>query len=90
MEFSERCIQTLENEGFSSVSEQSCGADTLPQSFPAAAAALAMIVTDGSLTVAHGSTSRILKVGDRLDIPAHIPYSITSGASGYQLIFGEK
>ena len=90
MEFSERCIQTLEKEGFLNISEQSRGSLTGTQSFPAAATPTALIVTDGSLTVTFAATLHSLYVGDRLDIPPAVPYSITAGPTGYQLIFGEN
>ncbi len=89
MEFSERGIQTLEKEGFSSVSEL-VGSPDVVQSFPEALSPVALLVTDGMLTVVYGSTTRHLQVGDRLDIPSSVPYVISAGPTGYQLIFGEN
>jgi hypothetical protein len=80
MEFSERCIATLEKEGFSSISEEVAAfaeKDGLSQT------STSLVVTDGSLTVLYGGISHSVHVGDRLDIPAAAPYSLTAGPNGY-------
>ncbi len=87
MELSERCIQTLEKEGLS-VYETS----QLPghrRESPLSEHKTALFVTEGSLEVTINNETKILKAGDRINLPANSLYSTTAGPNGCQLVIGE-
>ncbi len=88
MELSEKCIQTLEKEGFSYVYEGSClpGAtysDLVSQE------KVTLFVTEGSVETSINSQTKTLKVGDRFNIQPHNPLFIVVGQNGCQYVIGE-
>ncbi|MCB9811186.1 MAG: cupin domain-containing protein [Candidatus Nomurabacteria bacterium] len=89
MELSERCIQTLEKEGFITIYEESeaSGAthETHTHSYN-----VALFVTEGMLEVTINGETKELKAGDRANIPANAPHSTTAGPNGCQFVMGEK
>lgn len=89
MELSERIIQTLENEGFTSVYEVSEVIGTVHKE-RISAGTMSIVVTDGSIEYAFAGNAGTLRTGNRLDIPACIPYYITAGPAGCNYVVGEK
>lgn len=89
MELSERIIQTLEKEGFSSVYEVSDAAN-LVHPERNTAAAVAIVVTDGSIMYSINGNSKTLGLGDRLDISRQTTYSATVGLAGCNYVVGEN
>ncbi len=88
MELSERCIQTLEKEGFARVYEESYPAgQALPErSFETK---VSIFVTEGTYTITVKDKTQVLQAGDRLNIPPNTPYSAVVGLAGCQLVMGE-
>lgn len=88
MELSERCIQTLENEGFASVYEWSDGPG-VGYAEHQHEAKVTIFVTEGSLLLTvHGETKELLP-GDRFDIPPITSHSALAGPAGCQYVIGE-
>lgn len=88
MELSERCIQTLEKEGFISVYECS-DAPSLVYAEHQHDEKVALIVTEGTLLVKMSGQTKELLPGDRIDIPAHTLHSGVVGPQGCQYVVGE-
>ncbi|MBY0309678.1 hypothetical protein K2Q16_00840 [Patescibacteria group bacterium] len=88
MELSERCIQTLENEGFSSVYEES---RSPAEQFilPLSEKPITVMVTEGSLLIQEGNETKELLPGDRHDGVSPVPYPATAGPAGCQYVVGE-
>jgi len=89
MELSERYIQTLEKEGFTTVYEHQDPAGTTysEHSHPGK---IAILVTDGSITYDVAGEKKEVVAGGRLNIPATVPYSAAVGSSGWIGIIGEE
>lgn len=89
MELSERCIQTLEKEGFSTIYEESEVAGTVHETH-VHVYDVAIFVTEGVLEVKINGEKKELSAGDRINIPKNTPHSTLSGPSGCQYVIGEK
>lgn len=88
MELSERCLQTLEREGWPHVYEWSDAPGT-EYSEHSHQDRVVIFVTEGSLTLRIGTETEELCAGDRFDIPAQTLHSATVGSHGCQLVVGE-
>lgn len=88
MELSERCIQTLEKEGFASVYEWSDGPGVVYAEHQHEGA-VTIFVTEGALTLKINAESKDLRAGDRFDITARTPHSAVAGPEGCQYVVGE-
>ncbi len=88
MELSERCIQTLEKEGFPYVYEWSDKSGTV---YPEHSHTdkVTIFVTEGSIELTINGQAHLLKAGDRFDIPLQAPYSALVGPQGCQYVIGE-
>ena len=89
MELSERCIQTLEKEGFSTIYEDSESPNTTHETY-SHKYKVAIFVTEGSLEVTINDKVKTLQAGGRIDIPANTPHSTVAGLNGCQLVIGEN
>jgi len=89
MELSERCIQTLEKEGFTTIYEDSESPNTTYETHTHEYK-VAVFVTEGSLEITVNDVVKILQAGGRADIPANAPHSTIAGPEGCQLVMGEK
>jgi quercetin dioxygenase-like cupin family protein len=89
MELSERCMKTLENEGFASVFEWTDPART---EYPEHAheGKVSLFVTDGSITFDFEGTLKVLKAGDRFDVPTGKLHSAIVGDRGWVVVVGEE
>jgi quercetin dioxygenase-like cupin family protein len=89
MELSERCMKTLEDEGFNSVFEWTDPART---EYPEHEhkGKVALYVTDGSITFDFEGTIKVLKPGDRLDVPVGALHTATVGDRGWTVVVGEE
>lgn len=89
MELSERCMQTLENEGFPTVYEWSDPART---EYPEHAheGKVTLFVTDGSITLDFEGTEKVLKAGDRFDVPIGKLHTAVVGDRGWKVVVGEE
>ncbi len=89
MELSERFIQQLEKEGFSTVSEWQDEAGVV---YPEHSheEKIAFYVTDGSVTVEMRGVEKIINVGERIDVPPNVPHSVVVGNEGCIVIIGES
>jgi len=89
MELSERCIQTLEKEGWSSVYEWSEAPGT---EYPEHSHQVhtAIIITEGSMSISMNGETKELQVGDRIEIPPHSVHSVVVGSAGCQFVVGER
>jgi len=88
MELSERCIQTLEKEGFPSVYEVQDAPDSI---YPEHTheGKVSLFLTEGTMLVTMGTEITTLTPGDRLNIPKDTPYSAVVGPYGSQIVVGE-
>jgi quercetin dioxygenase-like cupin family protein len=88
MELSERCIQTLENEGFTSVYEESLVSG---ETFAVLESEnkVSIFVTEGSLAVEVSGETKPLLPGDRFDFPPQLPHEVVAGQAGCQIVVGE-
>jgi glyoxylate utilization-related uncharacterized protein len=89
MELSERCIQILEKEGFSSVYEESYSAGSLC-SERRYENRVSIFVSEGLFTLSILGQTHSLQAGDRFNIPANTPHSAVVGPQGCQLVVGEN
>jgi hypothetical protein len=89
MELSERIIATLESQGYSSIDEQHYALNTLISPAPFESAAI-IYVTDGTAEIAVAGVSHFLSLGESVPIPPRVPYSVTAGPNGCQIVIGEK
>ena len=89
MQLSERYIQTLEKEGFTTAYEQQDPAGTVypKHSHPGK---VSIQVTDGSITYDLNGEKKEIVAGGRLNIPANAPYSAVVGPTGWIGIIGEE
>ena len=88
MELSEKCIQTLEKEGFSYVYEGSCLPGATYSEF-VCQEKVTLFVTEGSIEVMSDNQVKPLKAGDRLNSKPKAPLSIVVGPHGFQYVIGE-
>lgn len=88
MELSERCIQTLEREGFPYVYEWK---DEPGTTYPVHSHQdkVSMFITEGSLELEFANEKHLLKAGDRFDIPPGVHHSGIVGPNGCQYVVGE-
>ncbi len=89
MELSERFIQKLEKEGFTSVYEWTDPART---EYPEHAheGKVSLCITDGSITIDFEGIVKELKAGDRFDVPIGKLHTATVGPRGWIVIVGEE
>ena len=50
----------------------------------------AHVILEGEMTLVVGETSRLLRAGDRCDVPGDEPHSAKMGTSGCMYLVGEK
>jgi mannose-6-phosphate isomerase class I len=88
MELSERSIQTLEKEGFTSIYEES---RTPGQVFyiKSTESPLVIFVTEGSLLISIGNEIKELLPGNRYNVPPNTSLVATAGTQGCQYVIGE-
>lgn len=88
MELSERYIQTLEKEGFTSISEwQHEPGEILAERSHGDKASY--LITDGSMKFVIDGLAKQISAGQRLNVPSSTPYSAEAGAEGVIYIMGE-
>lgn len=88
MELSERCIQTLEKEGFPFVYEWK-DKPGMEYSEQTPQHKVSVCVTEGVLFVVRAGISHEYVAGSRCDLLPGIPYLITVGPTGCQYVIGE-
>lgn len=88
MELSERCIKTLEKEGFLHIFEWHDSEGTVYEEHTHQDK-VTIFVTEGSLHLFIGSEKVLLKAGDRYNIPPLTPHYGVVGPEGCQLVIGE-
>lgn len=88
MELSERCIKTLENEGFTTVYEGQQIAGFVFELINMAGI-MAIYVTEGSLLLPSNNETKQFLPGDRFDIPPSVSQLVTAGPAGCQYVIGE-
>ena len=88
MELSERCIATLEKEGFAYVYEWQDKPGTVYPSHQHQDK-VTIFITEGSLELVIGGGLHKLRPGDRFDIPPQTEHSATVGPAGCQYVVGE-
>lgn len=88
MELSERCIQTLEKEGFPYVYEWKDEPGTIyPEHLHQDK--VVMYITEGSIELKIGDRTHLLKAGERFDVPPQVLHSGVVGPLGCQYVVGE-
>ncbi|MCB9818808.1 hypothetical protein H6788_01370 [Candidatus Nomurabacteria bacterium] len=89
MELSERWIKTFEEEGFASVYEWSDPADTVykPHSHKGK---VSLFITDGEIEFDFSGEKKIVKVGERFDVPIGAEHSAVVGPNGWIGIVAEE
>ncbi len=88
MELSERCIQTLEKEGFLHVfEEQEASGAIYPEH--SHKEKVVIFITEGSMEITVLGSVKLLTAGDRFNIPPNTPYSMVVGPNGCQFVVGE-
>lgn len=88
MELSERCIQTLEKEGFTSVYEWSDEPGVVYDEHQHQDR-VTIFITEGSLAIEINGEIKNLLPGDRFDVPPQVPHRGVVGPSGCQYVVGE-
>ena len=88
MELSERCIQTLEKEGFTYVYEAQDAPEAIYEEHQHQGK-VAIFVAEGSFEITVANKPRNLMAGDRFNIAPATPYSAVVGPHGCQLVIGE-
>jgi quercetin dioxygenase-like cupin family protein len=88
MELSERCIETLEKEGFRYVYEWQDKPGTV---YPEHSHRdkVAIFITEGLVDLTIAGTTRTLRTGDRFDVPPGVPHTAKVGPYGCQYVVGE-
>lgn len=89
MELSERFIQKLEAEGFSSVYEWQDNPNEVYETHEHKGR-VALFVTDGSITFDFLGEKKEVKAGERFDVPVGVPHSAIVGPQGAIMIVGEE
>lgn len=88
MELSERCIATLEKEGFPHIYEWQDAPDTVyPEHVHQDK--VAIFITEGSLELTIDGKTHSLRPGDRFDVPPKTSHSAVVGSQGCQYVVGE-
>lgn len=88
MELSERCIKTLEREGFVHIFEdQDAPLAIYPEHTHQDK--VTVFITEGSFDVAVKNEIISLRAGDRFNFTPHVPYSAAVGPQGCQFVVGE-
>lgn len=88
MELSELCIKTLENEGFSTVYEESRAPGSAFE-LVNEAASMSIFVSEGTLLVSLDNETKELLPGDRSDVPPGVSQPCIAGPTGCQYVVGE-
>ena len=88
MELSERCIQTLEKEGFPSVYEWKDEPGTVYNAHQHQGK-VSIFITEGTIELTIAGIAHTLRAGNRLDIPPQVPHSAVVGPHGCQYVVGE-
>ena len=88
MELSERCIQTLEKEGFIHIFEEQDAPEAI---YPEHShkEKVVIFITEGSIEVTLLDSVKVLTAGDRFNFPTNTPYSMIVGQNGCQFVIGE-
>jgi len=88
MELSERCIATLEKEGFPHVYEWQDKPGTV---YPEHSHQdkVTLFITEGSVDLTIADVTHSLRTGDRFDVPPGLPHSALVGPQGCQYVVGE-
>ncbi len=88
MELSERCIQTLEKEGFLHVYEWQDKPGTV---YPEHSHQdrVTLFITEGSIDFTILGVTHQLRTGDRFDVSPGVPHSAVVGPQGCQYVVGE-
>jgi quercetin dioxygenase-like cupin family protein len=89
MELSERWLEKFEQEGFSNVYDWSDPAGTVYEEH-AHQGNVSMFVTDGSITFDFEGEKRVVKAGERFDVPVGKPHSAVVGPGGWIVVVGEE
>lgn len=88
MELSERCIQTLEKEGFTYVYETQDAPGAIYEEH-IHKDKVTVFIAEGSFEITVSGQVKNLVAGDRYNIPPGVPYSALVGPYGCQLVIGE-
>jgi len=88
MELSERCIQTLEKEGFTYVYETQDAPGAIYEEHTHKDK-VTVFVTEGTFEITISDQVTNLVAGERSNIPPNVPYSAVVGPGGCQLVIGE-
>ncbi|MEX2340856.1 MAG: hypothetical protein WD605_00875 [Candidatus Paceibacterota bacterium] len=89
MELSERWIKRFEEEEFASVYEWQDTAGTVykPHSHKGK---VSLFITDGSIEFNFSGENKIIKAGERFDVPVGVEHSAIVGPEGWIVIVGEE
>lgn len=88
MELSERCIETLEKEGFPYVYEWKDGPNTAYLEH-VHQGKVSIFITEGGVEFTLSGVARLQRPGDRFNVPPGLPYSAQVGGGGCQYVIGE-
>lgn len=88
MELSEKCIQTLEKEGFTYVYETQDAPEAIYEQHQHQDK-VTIFITEGVFDITVGSQTKSLSAGDRFNIPPATPYSAVVGPFVCQMVIGE-
>lgn len=89
MELSERCIATLEKEGWLHIYEWQDKPGVVYEEH-SHQGRVVIFVTEGSLEIKIGNQVKLLRAGDRFDVPVKTPHSAVVGEKGAQYVVGEE
>lgn len=89
MELSERWIKAFEEGGFTSVFEWSDPAGTVYEPH-AHKGKVSLFVTDGEIEFDFSGVRKIVKAGERFDVPVGTEHSAVIGSKGWIVIVGEE
>ena len=89
MELSERCIATLEKEGFPFVYETQDAPGAIYEEHRHEGK-VSLYVTEGLFEITLAGETKALVAGERVDIPKDTPYSALVGPQGCQLVVAEE
>ncbi len=89
MELSERCIATLEKEGWVHIYEWQDTPDTVYAEH-SHKGKVSLFVTDGSISITIAGNTTVYRTGDRVHIPPFTVHSAVVGSRGVQLVVGEE
>jgi quercetin dioxygenase-like cupin family protein len=89
MELSEEWIQRFDKEGFPSVYDWSDPAGTAYQPH-VHKGKVSIFVTDGEVEFDFGGEKKVLKAGERFDVPIGAEHSAIVGPHGWSVVVGEE